>query len=69
LCQEEEVEDSEFEPGQPVWIEGRRAILLELNTAGSPIVRFEGEHVTRVVPMRKLEHLPPEERRPANGAA
>jgi hypothetical protein len=54
------VEEAEFERGQEVWIEGRRASLLDVNPEGSPILRFEGEQVTRVVPRRKLRHRPPE---------
>jgi hypothetical protein len=49
------MEGQQLEPGQQVWIDGRRAILLEFNAFGAPIVRFEGERVTRVVPSRKLQ--------------
>ncbi len=40
--------------GQEVLVGNRRALFLELNLFGSPIVRFVGEQRTRVVPIYKL---------------
>jgi hypothetical protein len=66
------VEEQQLERGQEVWIDGRRAVLLDVNAVGAPIVRFEGERGTRVVPMRKLRLRPgdsPSDRAAGSGAA
>ncbi len=54
------VEGQQLERGQQVWIDGRHAILLDFNASGAATVRFGGERVTRVVPLRKLQTAPPD---------
>ena len=52
------VREQQLERGPEVWSDGRRAVLLDVNPVGAPLVRVEGQRGTRVVPRRKLRLRP-----------
>ena len=48
-----------FHEGQRVWSNGRRATFIYYASAQAATIRYEQEHMTRIVPIDRLAAAPP----------